>query len=603
MSNLIVYEILFLFFIIIIILVIFIRRSNDFKKNTNKRINILFDISKTFYKNKSLKEIANYSLKIFAKALPDIRFAGIVMCNENEVEYSQLYDFAKGFKEVDIPETFIKKLKETKIYFQSDRAEIELNFQNIINLDSKIKHLHVLKFYTDYGCYGAYFFGLDRENVDIYDYEFLRIFVEHFSFGIKMQYLTKKVKSYSKTIDVLENTYQKIVDNLPVGIIGIDNSKNYQILLWNEMASKIFEIEEEKKINTNFLDLFLTNKNKSILKNFIEHTIQTGKTTEIPYLKYKSRKGKKKYFLIICYQLLDPTSGFEGTILVFRDITENKNLQEKLKLSQDIKEEDMRVKIEAATKELKDANLQLKRMDDLKSEFVSIVSHELRTPLTSIRGYASLINSEKLGKLNAQQKSSMEIIEDEGVRLSNLINDILDLSKLQAGKVPLNIKKEDIVKTIKGAVRPLKIQAAQKKIEIKVQGKRNLLTYHDSEKMNRVFYNIIGNAIKFTPDNGKVNVTVRENSDFVQVSVKDTGVGIPKDQIEKIFSPFVQIELAMQRQKSGTGLGLTISQHIIELHHGFIDVESTTGEGSDFIINIPKMLGSLNQKNKKIRKK
>jgi PAS domain S-box-containing protein len=396
----------------------------------------------------------------------------------------------------------------------------------------------------------------------------------------------RKVDRFEKTIDTLEYTYQRIVDNLPVGVVGVDNEKN--VVLWNNLMEEMFNIKEIDILDKSIVNIFLTDPNKRTISEFIEKLKKDSSVQEVEEFHYKDSDGNNKVFLVLGYVLREDTARVGGSILVFRDITENFNFEEKLRFAQEIKEQELKSKVNIATRELQNANVELKKLNHLKSEFVSVVSHELRTPLTSIRGYASLLITERLGKLTPQQKESLSIMKEEGERLSNIINDLLDLSKLEAGKTDLHFENGDLAEQLKGVLSALEVQAHSKKIRLSISGKRKLIAQFDKEKMRQVFFNIIGNAIKYTLDSGKVTVSLKEDKTYAIIEVKDTGVGIAKKDIKRIFEPFAQAESHLKRSVPGSGLGLSISKHMIDMHHGEIKVTSKVGKGSVFALYIPK---------------
>lgn len=225
-----------------------------------------------------------------------------------------------------------------------------------------------------------------------------------------------------------------------------------------------------------------------------------------------------------------------------------------------------------------------KELGELKDKFVSVVSHELRTPLTSISLYTSLFNSGQLGKINPKQKQALSVIKDESTRLTGLVNDILDLSKLEKKKI-LCIGELDLHEFIeKGMHHTL---AEQKGIKIVNDVPKNFVLQVDPDKFKQVMINLISNAVKFT-DKGSVTVDARKDKKNIIINVKDTGKGIPPEHMDKIFDRFFQAEHYMTRKQGGTGLGLTIANEIVRMHNGEIKVESELGKGSTFSIVLPK---------------
>ena len=245
-------------------------------------------------------------------------------------------------------------------------------------------------------------------------------------------------------------------------------------------------------------------------------------------------------------------------------------------------------RIDEATKELQEKNRELKKMDEMKSDFVSNVSHELRTPLTSIIGYTKLLSQGKLGELNGQQSHVIGVIVSESERLSRLINDVLDLSKLESGKLNVHFEGVDVAQEIKDSLESLKHIAESKDIKLSTKLKNDLVIDSSPDLLKQMIINLANNGIKFTKKGGKVTVTTESNDGKVTIKVRDTGVGIAKEVIPKLFDKFYQVDSSMTREYSGTGLGLVIVKHIVDLHGGKIDVKSKPGKGSSFIVELPQ---------------
>ena len=229
------------------------------------------------------------------------------------------------------------------------------------------------------------------------------------------------------------------------------------------------------------------------------------------------------------------------------------------------------------------------RLDQLKDEFVSTVSHELRTPLTTIKEFASIISDEIPGKLTKDQREYVGIIKGNIDRLARLINDILDISKIEAGKVQLNRAMTDIRNLVQGVIFTLKPQADEKHIELKAMFQKDIAeAYLDCDRMTQIFTNLIGNAIKFTPEKGKITVEIKDAAKEIECSVADTGIGIAPENLDKVFSKFQQFGRTAGPGAKGTGLGLTITKELIEKHSGSIWVESKLGKGTKFTFTLPK---------------
>ena len=294
---------------------------------------------------------------------------------------------------------------------------------------------------------------------------------------------------------------------------------------------------------------------------------------------------------------------FEGVIEIFR---KNKFTKEDVTCFQSIIHQILApLRSAILYEDIINANIQLKKLERMKSEFVSIVSHELRTPLTPINNALSIILSEQGGAIGDVNKNFANIAKRNVSRLSGIIEDLLDLSRMQTGKFDFKFTKASLLPSIELAYNTFKNQAAQKNIEFNLENNVNLPdVYIDQHRIDQIISNLITNAIKFTPDGGKIRIStgIIENPDksllitpsdgeysgaYVKISVQDTGVGIEKEDIPKIFDKFSQIENTLSRNTGGIGLGLTITKHFIDAHLGGIWVDSVKNEGSTFNFIIP----------------
>ncbi len=225
----------------------------------------------------------------------------------------------------------------------------------------------------------------------------------------------------------------------------------------------------------------------------------------------------------------------------------------------------------------------LKEIDKLKSDFLSFMSHELRTPLTSIKEGSTLLLEGIGGDITDKQKRLLTIIRSETDRLIDIVNSLLDLSKMEAGMMTYNYGYADISQLINRAVTELEPISESKNIKLETEIEDRLPRVKvDSERILQVLRNLMGNAIKFTPNGGKVKILARMINNEIEVSISDTGIGIEKENLKTIFDKFQQASIKSQRSFKGTGLGLAIVKHIIDAHGGKIWVESEPGKGSTF---------------------
>ena len=222
-----------------------------------------------------------------------------------------------------------------------------------------------------------------------------------------------------------------------------------------------------------------------------------------------------------------------------------------------------------------------------KSDFLANMSHELRTPLNAIIGFAEILRDELVGPINDDQKECVNDIHMSGQHLLEMINDILDLSKIEAGKMFLQLEEFAVVDAVEEVNTIISSLALQKDIQLTLSCPQNAMIEADRVKIKQIFYNLLSNAVKFTPDGGKVITNLNITPTTLQVEVIDSGIGIAEEDQMKLFAPFTQIDTSKSRRFGGTGLGLALTQRLIELHGGEISVTSEEGTGSTFSFSIP----------------
>lgn len=253
------------------------------------------------------------------------------------------------------------------------------------------------------------------------------------------------------------------------------------------------------------------------------------------------------------------------TQAVVRDITERKRAEEAM----------LRAKVEAES------------ANRIKSEFLASMSHELRTPLNSIIGFSDMLAEGYTGSLSETQQKYSQYISTSGKYLLTLINNILDIAKIESGKMELELEHFNLGEVFEDAEKLVGHLAKKKNIKLHVIEPENIELLADKIKVKQIIYNLLSNAIKFTPDNGGVTITATASGDKVRVSVTDTGIGIAESDFDKLFMPFKQIDSQLSRQYSGSGLGLSIVKELVELHGGNVTVESELGKGSTFTFTVP----------------
>jgi len=244
--------------------------------------------------------------------------------------------------------------------------------------------------------------------------------------------------------------------------------------------------------------------------------------------------------------------------------------------------------LQRSNSSLEETNRALEQASHAKSDFLAKMSHELRTPLNVIIGFAELMVDQVPGKVNEEQRQCLDDILTSGRHLLGLINEVLDLSKVEAGKTKLRLKNialSEVVESVTSAMMP---ELSQRRQSLDVDLDRGLpLVQADEARLREVFFNLLSNASKFTPDGGKLKIKASREGDWCQVSVSDNGIGIKKEDQKQIFEPFYQADNSIARERKGTGLGLTLVKEIVEMHGGQIWVESEYGKGSSFIFTLP----------------
>jgi len=288
-------------------------------------------------------------------------------------------------------------------------------------------------------------------------------------------------------------------------------------------------------------------------------------------------------------------------------------IQERTKLLSNANEELQLLNAELQTRraEAEDARAQADAATRAKSEFLANMSHELRTPLNSILGFSELLMSGITGDLTPEQKEQVSYISLSGKHLLNLIDDILDLSKVEAGKLELELSAVSLKDVLNSSIIMLREKAIKHniKLSLEIESDADIEIEADERKLKQIVFNLLSNAVKFTPDGGSVRVSARRvdsswliaqgkideltamsyerNRDFVEISVADTGIGIKQEEMAKLFQPFQQLESAYTKKYEGTGLGLALTKRLVELHGGRIWAESEFGKGSVFTFVIP----------------
>jgi PAS domain S-box-containing protein len=312
----------------------------------------------------------------------------------------------------------------------------------------------------------------------------------------------------------------------------------------------------------------------------INQVLAEGKVTNYE-LSARARDGRVTVVSYNASTFYDRERRLQGVFAAARDIT----VQKRLETAQKTLEEQLRRKND----ELEEQSRRVQEANRLKSEFLANMSHELRTPLNGIIGFSEILHNAKAGAINDQQKEYLGDILTSGRHLLQLINDVLDLSKVEAGKMEFKSEEIDLVKLV-GEVRDIvRTMTAQKRISLVVDISPSVTNVRgDNGKLKQVLYNYLSNALKFTPDEGNVLIRINlEGEDSFRLEVTDTGIGIPEEGISRLFVEFQQLDSTMSKKHQGTGLGLALTKRIVEAQGGRVGVVSAPGKGSTFFVVLP----------------
>jgi len=381
-------------------------------------------------------------------------------------------------------------------------------------------------------------------------------------------------------------------------------------LLWNDKENKFVphliigylheEIEAIKPlVNSDreiYLDLIKTGKtfspisvpHNNSLREKINHVFKVNSFVISPIL---PKEGNKGFFFAGTENMeVAITEGDEELTTILSNqigqAIENARLFEKTWRAQ----QELEKKVEERTRELTLALEEVKKISKRKTDFISSVSHELRTPLTSIKGYAAILMEGKLGHLPEAARERLEKINRHSDELVHIVNDLLDIARIESGRVVMKTEEQDLKAIIANVTDLIAIQCKNKNIDLIADIRKDIpVVLADRVQLERVFINLLGNAVKFTPENGKITITAHSKDNIIQVDISDTGIGIPQDALPMLFEEFYRVDNPINQQVKGTGLGLSLVKHIIQAHKGRIWVESKPGKGSTFSFTLPAM--------------
>ncbi len=359
--------------------------------------------------------------------------------------------------------------------------------------------------------------------------------------------------------------YENIFDNASEGLIAF--SLSGQVVYANRCLLEMVECQHSELKGTSLSTLFCDVRHKRLLDIFahIKPSYLNGGRFDIPFT---SRSGQEHIFSVSISG--KPTSD-ELRVAAIRDVTEKRRIEKDLFLTKEA---------------LEKTNASLVNADRARSEFLNTAVHELRTPVTIVSGYCSLLTETDQTQLSVAQRSYVQEAADASDRLADLINNLLDLSRLDSGNMGLDLQPRDLVATVREFLHDYGDLVEKNQLQLQTCFPSRCMALFDDEKIYRVFVNLLGNAVKFTSAGGKIIIRLENSGNGVLFVIEDTGKGIPAESIPELFEEFSQV--GKKDSRRGSGLGLYICRRIIESHHGKIWVESKVGQGSRFFFSLPK---------------
>ena len=385
----------------------------------------------------------------------------------------------------------------------------------------------------------------------------------------------KQRRQAQEALDDSEARKAAIFDSALDSIISTDHAG--RIIEFNPQAEKSFGYKRDDVVGRPMAELIilagLRETHEQALARYLATGSIIGKRVELTAMRSDGSEFPVELSLTAIATKSQPI--FTAYI---RDLTEQRKQEE----------------IRERSRELEEQNLRIQEANRLKSEFLANMSHELRTPLNAVIGFAEVLIDGKAGTVNAEQQEYLNDILTSGHHLLQLINDVLDLAKIEAGKmdlVPETFSLKTVADVVCAVMRPI---ASKRRIKIHLEAPQPSDTVTlDLLKFKQILYNLLSNAVKFSHDDGEVKVVIELDAQRqIQLQVKDFGIGIKSDDLPRIFREFEQLDSGAARRFPGTGLGLALTKKIVELHQGSIRVESEFGKGSTFTIALPRQMAN-----------
>jgi len=367
-----------------------------------------------------------------------------------------------------------------------------------------------------------------------------------------------------EALEESEERYRQMVENSPNPIFSVDAEGS--IVMWNRACEKVFGLGREEALGMKYTEL-LTPEEVEQVRAMVDRVFREKRAFRDVDITYLSRDGSQRTMLSRLYPLLDGHGRVRACVFANTDVTERRRAEEELK---------------RAYRKLKKTNEELRTLDEMKANIIANVSHELRTPITIAKGAIELAMDEQDQE---KRRDLLNMAMNALLRQNFIVEDLLQAARLERGELRMEeVNLGELVERVAEEFRPVLIKHGLR-MSLKVGD--DLLATADPEQVEHVLRNLINNAIKFNREGGSITIEAERKDGEVEVCVSDTGIGIPEEELDRIFDRFYQIDASPTRRYGGTGLGLAIVKEIVEAHGGRVTVTSKVGEGSRFCFTLP----------------
>ncbi|GAB4326920.1 MAG: hypothetical protein Kow0069_33640 [Promethearchaeota archaeon] len=390
----------------------------------------------------------------------------------------------------------------------------------------------------------------------------------------------------TRELERLKDDLERLIKHANALIFGVDAQGS--VIVWNEKVAQVTGRKREAAIGVPLLENFIHENSRASVQRAIDQVL-AGSSVENLEAKLLAEGGSALLLVVSASPRRDEEGRVVGVLFVGQDLTELLRYREHL---EELVTE-RTIRLEETIQDLERAKDQAEAASRAKSEFLANMSHELRTPLNSIIGFSEILEDCAVGPLSEEQLDLIRTILSSARHLLELIDSVLDLTKIESNKLVLDLKVVDLRPLVETCVKLLEPRSSEKKITVRVEfptDSDRVLVRADEFRVKRILLSLLDNAVNFTQPGGSVGIVVKslvENDGFVHVSVWDTGVGIAPENFDRLFQPFQQLENIFSKEHQGTGLGLHLVKMQVKMHGGEVWVESKPGEGSTFHFTLP----------------